>query len=64
MSVTTNLRSTVEALCAISLLGIGALAAAPSVAAAETYEYRINHPTDGEIGRDPRLVTSRRGGWR
>ena len=61
MSVTTNVRSAVQALFAVSVLGIGVLAAMPAAAAAATYEYRIDHPTYGEIGRYVNIVRQDRG---
>jgi hypothetical protein len=61
MRRSATIRSAACALFAGSLVGPGALVAMPAVAAAETYEYRIDHPTYGEIGRYVNVVRQDRG---
>jgi hypothetical protein len=61
MRRSATVRSAARALFTGSLAGVGVLLALPAVAAAETFEYRIDHPTYGEIGRYVNIVRQGRG---
>jgi hypothetical protein len=50
MSKKPSLQSAMQTLFAGALLSIAVTGAAPATAATQTYEYRIDHPTYGDIG--------------